>query len=308
METFNFSAMNTHIMLVAEGEQEEIARGFKSARDYIVAREAQFTRFHETSELSALNRSAGTWFNASPELFALMQEAYALHLETNGLFHPAVLRALEHAGYDASMEIVRGRVNAERADTVEFADFRAVSFLEAQRAIWMPEGMRVDLGGIAKGWIAEQAAQVLAEYAEACAVNAGGDLFAIGVPEGADAWEVEIEDPNDAEQTIAVLRAPAGAVATSSITKRKWKQGIKELHHLIDPRTGEPAETDWVSVTVLAPQATVAEVFAKALLIGGSAGAGELSARREEIEYIAVDRDNKLWGSERARGFLDGTG
>lgn len=308
MQVFEFSAMNTHITLVAEGKEEQVARGFESARDYIVAREAQFTRFRETSELSALNRAAGTWFNASPELFACMQEAYALHLETQGLFHPAILKALEHAGYDASLEIVRGRVNAEREDTVEFGDFRSVSFLDAQRAIWMPDGMRIDLGGIAKGWIAEQAAHVLAEYAETCAVNAGGDLFSIGLPEAADAWEVEIEDPNDAEKTIALLRAPEGAVATSSITKRKWKQGTQERHHLIDPRTGLPATTDWLSVTVLAPHATIAEVFAKALLIGGSENAGQLLAGREDLQFIAVDGESKLWGSDRAREFLDGTG
>jgi thiamine biosynthesis lipoprotein len=76
-------------------------------------------------------------------------------------------------------------------------------------------------------------------------------------------------------------------------------------HHLIDPRTGQPAETDWLSVTVIAPSATVAEVFAKALLIAGSRQAERIAARRSDLAFIAVDRTGQLWGSNNAKEFLD---
>ncbi len=81
--------------------------------------------------------------------------------------------------------------------------------------------------------------------------------------------EVSIEDPLDDKSELAVLKVPPGAVATSTVTKRRWKQGNKEQHHLIDPRTQQPAETDWLSVTVVADHAAKAEVYAKSLLIGG---------------------------------------
>lgn len=317
MESVEIFAMNTHILLTADGKPDDIVEGFECARDFILRREAQFTRFQDTSELSALNRAAGTWFNASPEFYGLMQEAFTLYLETNGLFNPAVLPALKRAGYDASIEIVRARTDSYRDTNDErvkqvlvqeaVAPFSEVSFHPAQHAIWMPGGMSIDLGGIAKGWIAEHAAHVLAEYTEACAVNAGGDLFTIGLSRDARCWEIEIEDPNDATQTIAILRAPPGAVATSSVTKRKWKQNAAEQHHLIDPRTGLPAITDWLSVTVLAPHAFVAEVYAKALLISGPEGVSALTVERGDMEYIAVHRDGTLWGSGRAGEFLDGT-
>ncbi|HZQ08154.1 MAG TPA: FAD:protein FMN transferase [Anaerolineae bacterium] len=301
---YEFTAMNTHIVLAAQGDDERVAQGVEIAREYIAAREAQFTRFQETSELMQLNRAAGTWFNASPELFDVMQQAYELHQQTEGLFDPSILNALEHAGYDVSMDIVRTR-GASQVSTsaVTRGDFRATAFLPSQRAIWLAPSTRLDLGGIAKGWIAEHAAQCLADYANACAVNAGGDLFAHGVPsEGA--WEIALEDPQDAERTLAVLKVPHGAVATSSITKRRWKQGNVERHHLIDPRTGLPAATDWLSVTVIAPHATVAEVFAKALLIAGSREAHSIAAYRDDIEFIAVDQDSKLWGSPNAKDFI----
>jgi thiamine biosynthesis lipoprotein len=307
MEFTEFRAMNTQIVLAGEGSATRVAEGFALARALIAKRAAQFTRFQDTSELSRLNRAAGEWFNASPELFDVLQQAYELHFQTQGLFDPAILAALENVGYDASMDVVRTRAASANAlyPPVMSGTFRALSFHAAQRAVWLPTGTRVDLGGIAKGWIAEEAAHLLAEYTTACAVNAGGDIFAVGLPENETAWEIELEDPCDSEHILTLLRVPPGAVATSSITKRKWKQGAHERHHLIDPRTGLSAATDWLSVTVMAPHATVAEVFAKALLIAGSREALAVAEERSDVEFIAVDHDGKLWGSENAKEFLN---
>src|SRR5258708_32830703 len=107
MEYFEFRAMNTQIVLAAEGASETLAAAFEQTHASIAAREAQFTRFQDTSELAAMNRAAGTWFNCSPEMFELMQTAQEYHQQTKGLFNPAILGALEGAGYDASLEIVR---------------------------------------------------------------------------------------------------------------------------------------------------------------------------------------------------------
>jgi thiamine biosynthesis lipoprotein len=94
-------------------------------------------------------------------------------------------------------------------------------------------------------------------------------------------------------------------VATSAITKRRWLQAGQARHHLIDPRTLQPAETDWLSVTVLAPHAAVAEVFAKALLIAGSRQAARLLEQRADLAFIAVDADGRLWGSAEAKELLN---
>ncbi len=306
MEFYEFRAMNTQIVLAAESNPQELAPAFEATRAYIAAGEQQFTRFQETSELSALNRAAGTWFNCSPEMFALLQDAYALYQQTDGIFNPAILGALERAGYDASLEMVRARSGGARTPLLEAhaENFGAIAFQTAARAVWLPPQTRIDLGGIAKGWIAERAAQRLAAYSDACAVNAGGDLFTIGLPRDETTWEIEIEDPYDAQLTLSILRVPPGAVATSSITKRTWRNGARELHHLIDPRTGAPAQTDWLSVTVVAPHATTAEVFAKALLIAGPDHAPQIAAAHTGVEFIAIDRSKKLWGSPHAQELL----
>lgn len=301
--------MNSDILLAAEGEPARLAAGFRQVQTLIKGEERRFTRFSDDSELARLNLSAGRWFHASAEMLEVLKLARFYWEATDGLFNPAILAALEHAGYDRSMDEIRahGAAQAATSGPEIVPDFGAVQLDETAQAIWMPVGMRIDLGGIAKGWIAEQAAQELTSFTEAGAVNAGGDMFLAGVPAGENAWEVALEDPRDPEGTLAILNVGPGAVATSSITKRRWQQGERLQHHLIDPRSARPAETDWLSVTVIASSGAAAEVFAKALLIAGSLEFNPIAQRNPEIAFIAVDDQGGLWGSNHIWEYLDVT-
>ena len=131
-------------------------------------------------------------------------------------------------------------------------------------------------------------------------------MFAIGLPVEDSAWQVAVDDPRDEDNMLALLRVGPGAVATSSIAKRRWLQGGRWQHHLIDPRTGAPAQTDWLSVTVIASTDTEAEVYAKVLLIAGSNDGPALVDGRSDLAFIAVDQEGQLWGSATARAFMHG--
>jgi thiamine biosynthesis lipoprotein len=307
MEYLEFRAMNSGVLLAAEGDPGQISHGFQAARQLIEDYERRFTRFSADSELTQLNRSAGQWFYASPALLELVRLSLRYFQRTGGLFDPSILPDLKRAGYDRSMDEIRlqGAGQAMKQPEVKKAVFNQILLDEVFEKIWLPPGMEIDLGGIAKGWIAEQAAGVLSKYAPACAANAGGDLYLVGTPAGQSSLEVALEDPRQPDKTLAVLKVGPGAVATSTVTKRSWQQGNKRQHHLIDPRRGEPAVTDWLSVTAIAPQAASAEVFAKALLIAGSAGARELLAKNGEVAFIAVDRQGKLWGTPGVMEMMD---
>jgi thiamine biosynthesis lipoprotein len=337
MQYHQFRAMSTDVVMAAEGTPEEIVEGFKQAKAFIHAKEAQFSRFIDTSELSRLNRSAGTWFSASAEMFDIISLALRLYRQTRGLFDPSILESLERAGYDRTIEEVRsqaadvirgyaipfsgaGSIQSAPAAPVtmvanaapvrqglyHFSDVRLEPEQKTKEGrIWLPPGMRIDLGGIGKGWIAERAARLLGSQVRACAVDAGGDLFMVGLPAGENAWRVALEDPCQPNQNLAILKAGPGAVCTSTTTKRRWLQDGQSRHHLIDPRTGLPAETDWLSVTVLGPHAAEAEVYAKSLLIGGRREVGRIVGSALNIEFITVDPLGKLWGSPHSLKILE---
>ncbi|MCB0119575.1 MAG: FAD:protein FMN transferase [Anaerolineales bacterium] len=295
METYKFRAMNSDITFAAVGEGAEV--GFKAAQYYMQFAEQRFSRFIEDSELSRMNRSAGKWFKVSPEMMSLLQTALECHEQTEGMFDPAILPDLRHAGYTSSFDVIRLGADLEpvRSSQSRSKPFSTIQLNVEEGNVLLPVEMQIDLGGIAKGWIAEQTARVLADYSPVCAVNAGGDMFLVGHPLGG--WEVQMEDPRDPSQDLMTLIVEDGAVVTSSIAKRVWKQGDKQRHHLIDPRSGEPAETPWLSVTCFAETAAKAETFAKSVLIGGPDYAERMLLKFPELNFLAVNQEGQIWSS-----------
>lgn len=306
MEYDEFSAMSTTVQVAAEGSAERLRPGFEIVRGYVAEAERRFSRFIEESELSQLNHAAGRWFKASPELLGLVQESLAWCDRTSGLFDPSLLEALRQVGYDRSMAELRERPAPTPVPTMEWMRPRlADTLVDLERQqILLPEGVQLDLGGIAKGWVAARATEMLGRFTDSCVVSAGGDMVLKGLPEGQLSWQVSLEDPRDASRVLAVLEVRPGSLATSSVTKRRWAQGDLPRHHILDPRSGLPAESEWLSVTVWTETATGAEAFAKALLIADPDEAASLSTRVEGLRFIAVRADGSLWGPPLSREML----
>lgn len=299
-----FRAMNTSIMLAAEGDLA--IEGMQVAKDFIDDCEQRFSRFLPASELTALNRSAGEWTPVSEDLMDMLQLSIKYHRDTDGIFDPSILRDLKRIGYDRSMDEIRANGVDRSPDSTRISGpgFREISFDPRDRTVRLPGGMEIDLAGIAKGWIVERAARLLHRYVPVCGVSAGGDILFIGKPSDDMDWDVYLEDPRNPMQMIAQLHVPSGAVATSSIMKRSWVQGQFVRHHLIDPRTGEPAQTSWLSATVICSNIIDADVYAKTLLIGGASAAQKLLKIDPHAAYIAVDADGTLIGSSNYKEFM----
>ncbi len=308
MQSVEFRAMNTSVLMALEGQGLSGDEGLQHTQAFIEACERRLSRFLPDSEVSRLNASAGKWHAVSVELMELLSLSKIYHQETGGLFDPSVLPDLKRAGYDVSMDEIRkrGNVAARPGDRVVRVPFETMEIDEAHSRVRLPEGMEIDLGGIAKGWIVQEAAQRLELYGTAAAVSAGGDMFFTGAPAGGRRWQVEIEDPQDAQATATCLEVDEGAVVTSSITKRAWKQNGQARHHIIDPRSGQPAMPDWVSVTVIAPRADMAEAYAKAFLIGGEKAASPLLLQQPSLAVIGITTRGQLWTSPRAKDYLNG--
>jgi thiamine biosynthesis lipoprotein len=305
IRSIEFRAMNTAVMLAAEGEGA--IPGMYAAKAFIDECEQRFSRFLPASELSELNRSAGKWIHISDDLMDLLQLSMKYHRETNGLFDPSILPDLKHIGYDRSMDEIRAngtRVSAPGSERPPRPAFEEISVDFTDHRVRLPRGLEIDLGGIAKGWIVEKSAQLLHRYVDVCGVSAGGDILFIGRPLDGMDWDVYLEDPRSPTQTLAQLHIPSGAVATSSIMKRTWSQGQKVRHHLIDPRTGEPAETDWLSVTVITSSIIDAEVYAKAILIGGEKELSHLLKAGKDLTFISVNRDGNISGSPSYKEYM----
>lgn len=226
MKSLEFRAMNTSVLLFSESKNDP-ASGLAQARAFIEDCERRLSRFRPDSELSQLNSREGEWMHVADDLFDLLVLSKAYHRETGGLFDPSILPDLRYAGYDVSMDQLRlqGAAGEAAEPRRPRRDFAAMELDPSGRRVRLPVGMQIDLGGIAKGWIVQQAAMLLKANGGAGAVNAGGDMFFAGTPADGTRWRVEIEDPREESRTAAVLEVAEGAVVTSSVRKRSWTQG-----------------------------------------------------------------------------------
>jgi FAD:protein FMN transferase len=235
------------------------------AAAWIAERHERFSRFLPDSELSRFNRSAGRWTAVSAELEALLREALLAHERSGGLVHVAVLGSMLAAGYARPLR--EGPVAVAAATAAPLPPLPDVLEVEPGRAR-LRSGFGIDLGGIAKGWMADRLAERLGPC---CLVNLGGDLSARGGGPDGGGWPVGFGD--------AVLLLRDQGAATSGTLRRRWLLGNRQCHHLIDPRTGSSARTGVTTVSVVARTATEAEVLAKtALLLGPETGALHLAA------------------------------
>lgn len=169
-----------------------------------------------------------------------------------------------------------------------------VELIPAVHAVTLPAGVTIDAGGIGKGLAADLTARMLVDLgAEGAMVNLGGDLRAVGRPL-ADGWTITVPDPLHAERELLRLALGEGGVATTSRLLRRWSTTNAEAHHLIDPRTGRPADTDIVAVAAVAAEAWRAEAFAKAVFLGGCAVLDGLGA---SAHAVIVRADGTRWSS-----------
>lgn len=240
----------------------------------LTAFENRLSRFLPDSELVRLNQRAGAGpQTVSPLLFAVTESALSLARRSQGLVDPTVLPCLVREGYGPGPDVGQ-------------PDYRGVLLDHRRRTIALRQGLALDLGGVAKGWLADHLSNHLSSLGSVL-VDVGGDLRARGL----DSWKVEVEDPFDPANRILEIDLRNAGIATSNILKRSWS-GSK--HHLIDPRTGLSARTDLVASTVIAPTALQAEGEAKTVLLLGRAQAMEYLSR-SRLAGLAVDRDANTW-------------
>jgi FAD:protein FMN transferase len=265
MEQRTFRAMGTEVELLVDASGADGA--LDAAEREFHRLEAALSRFRVDSELSRLNR-AGT-IEAGDDLLRVTELAVAARVQTAGRFDPTVHDAVVAAGYDRTFEEI------DRDGPAVRPALCAGGVRVDGRRIELEPGVRLDFGGIGKGFAAERATEVLAT-AGPCLVNAGGDIAVRG-----GTWPIGV-DTGSETLTVELTR---GGLATSGRDRRAWRRGGCDVHHLIDPRTGLPAETDLLRTTVVTSDAVSAEVWAKALFLSGRAGA---VAEADEIGLPAV--------------------
>jgi thiamine biosynthesis lipoprotein len=283
-------AMNTnfHLTVRVDDGAVEAERALEASAAWLGEIERTCSRFLPESELCALNASAGQLFAASVDLYAVIARAMEMAAHTDGLFDPTILPALLAAGYSRSFdeigqrEIGTSEANAQAPSDWHSGRWREIQLDTATRTITLPLDVALDLGGVAKGWAADEVARRFLDAFPAYLIDLGGDLRVHGEPEPDKGWLIGIEDPRAAAgpgeraepQYLAAVELRDSGVATSGPARRWWLRDGQRVNHLIDPRTGQPVASGvgglaMLSCTVLAPTSVEADAYAKVAFLRG---------------------------------------
>jgi thiamine biosynthesis lipoprotein len=242
--------------------------------DGLAQLDAAASRFRPDSEIARLTGATGP-VAVSPLLAALVQAALDVAAASDGLVDPTLGRHLRASGYDRTFAEVPQDGPAAVALPATPGRWREVVLDDGWLTV--PAGVELDLGASAKAWAADWLAEQVAALGTGALVNLGGDLAAAGpVPDGG--WPVEVSDRPDG-CPVQVVAVEQGGLATSSTTARAWRRGGRPVHHVLDPRTGQSAPSDWACVSVAAGSCLEANTSSTAAVVLGAAAPAWLAER-----------------------------
>jgi thiamine biosynthesis lipoprotein len=290
--------MGTEVQLAITGGGADVLEAGKARLREL---EGRWSRFLDTSEVTALNRTAGRPAIVSQDTYTLITRAVSAWHATGGRFDPTVGVAVAAHGYDRTFAEVAARTSVPPADHGPTPGAGAIDLVDAIRAVTLPVGVSFDPGVIGKGLAAYLTAELLLdEGADGVLVSVGGDLRVAGAPPMPEGWPITVPDPLRPDHELLRLAMPDGAVATSSRLLRRWDTASGAAHHLIDPSTGRPADTDTVAVTVVAREGWWAEALTKDLFLRPAGDARTI----EGAHAVVVTADGTRHASAELRASL----
>jgi thiamine biosynthesis lipoprotein len=281
-------AMGTKFEIVAYGlDRTRLAEAATAAFEEIDRLDRQMSHYSETSELTYINcHAASAEVIVEKELFDLLKLSLDYSRATGGAFDITIGPLMKAWGFfkhqgrlpgPSELKSLMARIGAEHVRLNEQA--RTIRFDR--------EGMELDLGGIAKGYALDKAAQVLRDSGVTSALITSGTstITAIGAPPGQTAWRVEVRDPLDPSRRATSIELKDGAVSTSGCYENTFKAGGKTYCHIMDPRTGYPIE-QMLSATVMTRRGVDADALSTTLMVMGVERAKSFLNQRTDIRAI----------------------
>ena len=271
----SWKALGTSVHVLAT-EADALAPASTAVREVLEDVDRAYSRFREDSELSRLNATPGRTVRVSPLLATAIGAAQRAARLTDGAVDPTIGHAIRVAGYDEDFSLVaaKGPQQEVKLRAWRVPGWQAIRFDPQSRTVLLPAGVELDLGSTGKALAADLAARTALSAAGVggVLVSLGGDIAMAGTPPSGG-WRIRIAEDSrvspDADGEVICL--PAGGVATSSTTIRRWMRGAAVLHHIIDPQTSLPATGPFRTVTVAAATCLDANIASTAALVRGEA-------------------------------------
>lgn len=294
--------MNTYMKQTTYDSATDAGEKLKEMFDYLTAFEQKTSAYISDSEISKINDHSGaTEIAVSDEIYTLLQKSKALSLRSQGRFDITVGPLVKLWGINSDtpkvpsaqeLNAVKQRVNVKK---LILNDQKKTAKLE------QPD-MALDLGGIAKGFACDLARKKYQELGlNSCLLSLGGNIYSYGKkPDGTD-FVIGLRDPlGDANTLFGTITAPDQVISTTGGYERYFEQDGIRYHHILDPKTSAPAETDLLSVTVISKEGILADYLSTSLFIGGKTEVLK-NLNQADFDLIVIDQNQKIYLSDRIK-------
>ena len=275
-------------------------RAFERAFDrveQIEARMSTSTADYSSTELLEVNRAAGEKpVRVSEDTFYVVQRALEYSRMTDGAFDVSIGPLVDLWGIGTEYAGVPEQEEIERL--LEKVDYTSVELDPDNQTIYLPvEGMGLDVGGIAKGYAAEEVARILREEGiEHALLDFGGNILAMGHKPDGSKWKIGIQNPQEQRgEFLGVVEDDAMTVVTSGDYERYFEKDGTRYHHIIDARTGYPARTGLSSVTIVSEDSTEADALSTAVYVMGVERGSKLIESLDGIEAAFVTKEKGVY-------------
>lgn len=288
-------AMDTYMTVTAYGPNAETA--VDQAQQEIERLDALLSIGEKTSEVAQINANGGG--TLSEDTTYLLERSLDLYDSTNGVFDIAIYPIMDAWGFTTgnytipSDETIESLLPLTDANDILYdKDSASISFAK--------DGMKIDFGGIAKGYTSGRIADIYRECGVTSGlINLGGNVQVVGTKTDGSKWRVAVQSPEAEDDYLGILSTANRAVITSGGYERYFEQDGMKYHHIIDPSTGHPANNGLVSVTIVSADGTLADGLSTSLFIMGKDKAAEYwRAHSDEFDTILEDEDGVLYVTE----------
>ena len=288
-------AMDTYVRMDAYGGDAEAA--LHSAEYELKKLEKLFSPTLAASDARRIGEPNGGYVMVAHETAAMLETAQRVSEMTDGAFDVTVGPLVSLWGFETGAPSVPSGEAIESAKRL--VDYRNLDL--AGTSVHVEKGMRVSFGGIGKGMAADLLTDIFhAHHVEGALMNFGGNVQTLGKrPDGAD-WRVGIQDPLNADKAVGVVTAQDCAIVTSGAYQRGFTEDGCYYHHILDPKTGYPADSGLVSVTVIAKKGAYADALSTALFVMGEEKAAALYRSAGDFEMVLVTEDGRVLATEGA--------
>lgn len=265
--------------------------------------EKKFSKTVEGSDVWKLNHAEGAWVEVSEETIDILKEAIKYSELTEGAFDISIAPLTELWHVNDNDGILP--MEKEIKEAMSHVNYQYIQ-IEGNKVRLTDEKAQIDLGGIAKGYIADKLEELMKERGVTSAmINLGGNIKVVGSKTDGSSWNIGIQKPfADRNEVIGSVMIKDKTVVSSGIYERYFEYDGKIYHHIIDKTTGAPSESDLEAVTIIGESSTAADALSTSCLLLGSEEGMKLVEQTEGVEAVFVTRDGVILKSSGA-GFQE---